>query len=208
MRLTGRLGGFVLTNDAYPTKEEFRDILSIEGPDLADFTYQTYDPSDETYAGFQSSITLNAASLKLHFLEKPLQAIYLFFLQFARLKGIYDAATQVAAQNAPQISQTQFNISIKSPIISFPVDPVKCPDTFILRLGEITAKNDLQPFTSTVEASLRGIQLASHFLHERSVSTLKIVDDINVEAKVKQRSPQGNNTMEPTIQVIFLCVYA
>ncbi|TFK77101.1 vacuolar protein sorting-associated protein 13 [Pluteus cervinus] len=202
MRVTGRLGGLSVSNDAFPTKPAFKEILSIEGSSLADFTYQTFDPDEDSYTGIQSAVTLHAASVKLNFLEEPLQAVYLFFLQFARLKGLYDAATRAAVESAPEISRMQFTISIKSPIVCFPVDPLNSDDTFILRLGEMTAQNEPQALVNKTQASLHGIQLVSNIIQNGASSTLRIIEDIDVETEVNQRMTSVNaKPTEPAIQV-------
>ncbi|KAJ7786305.1 vacuolar protein sorting-associated protein 13 [Mycena metata] len=190
LQVTGRLGSLALSNDspAHPVREEFSQILSIEGQNFANFRYQTYDPDEDTYTGVKSSVYLNAASVKFQFLEGPLHDIFLFLLKLAKLKGLYDAATQVAVQRASEIERMQFDISVKSPIIVFPSDPNRSRDVLVLRLGEITAKNSYEDVANKITASLTGIQLVSNLYADSDLSTLKIVDDIDVNTDVLQTS--------------------
>ncbi|KAJ7038206.1 vacuolar protein sorting-associated protein 13 [Mycena alexandri] len=190
LQVTGRLGSLALSNDspAHPVRDEFSQILSIEGQNFASFRYQTYDPDEDTYTGVKSSVYLNAASVKFQFLEGPLHDIFLFLLKLAKLKGLYDAATQVAVQRASEIERMQFDISVKSPIIVFPSDPNRSRDVLVLRLGEITAKNSYEDVANKITASLTGIQLVSNLYADSDLSTLKIVDDIDVSADVLQMS--------------------
>lgn len=188
LRVSGRLGSLSLTNDGseFAADHEFSQILSIEGQNFAEFGYQTYDPDAAGYNGIKSTISLSTASLKLHFLEQPLHDIYLFLVKFARLKGLYDAATQAAVQSAPEIDRMQYDISVKSPIVVFPFDPATSRDSLVLRLGEITARNSSEADKNRILAGLRGIQLVSNIHYDATLSTLKIIDDIDVSAEITQ----------------------
>jgi vacuolar protein sorting-associated protein 13A/C len=193
LRVTGRLGSLSLSNDAeeYSVREEFNEILSIEGQNFAEFRYQTFDPSEDSYTGVKSSVYLNAASVKLHFLEEPLHDIYLFVAKLAKLKGLYDAATQVAVQRASEIERMQFEISVKTPILVFPFNPAQARDVLVMRLGEISAHNTSEAAVNKIAASLRGIQLVSSLYRGEDVSVLKIIDDIDITADVVQSSGMG-----------------
>ncbi|KAJ7492621.1 vacuolar protein sorting-associated protein 13 [Mycena latifolia] len=168
-------------------------ILSIEGQNFADFRYKTFDPEEDTYTGIKSSVYLNAASVKFQFLEGPLHDIFLFLLKLAKLKGLYDAATQVAVQRASEIERMQFEVSVKSPIVVLPSDPARSRDVLVLRLGEITAKNSYEAVVNKITAGLTGIQLVSNFYVDNAASVLKIVDDIDVNADVVQTSGIDRN---------------
>ena len=190
LRVTGRLGNLALSNDkpAYAVREDFNHILSIDGPDFAEFRYQTFDPDEDAYTGVKSTIYLKAASVKLHFLEEPLRGIYLFVVKLAKLKGLYDAATQVAVQRASEIERLQFEVSVKSPILVFPCSPTQSPDVLVMRLGEISARNAFEITLNKVAASLNGIQFVSILYQEGQASTLKIIDDVDVTADIIQGS--------------------
>ncbi|KAF9459895.1 vacuolar protein sorting-associated protein 13 [Collybia nuda] len=199
LRVTGRLGSLSLSNDfpGYNVHEEFNQILSIQGQNFAEFRYQTFDPAEDTYTGVKSSVYLNAASVKLHFLEGPLHDIYLFFVKLTKLKGLYDAATQVAVQKASEIERMQFEVSIKTPILVFPSNPAQSHDTLVMRLGEIMARNTSEATINKITGSLHGIQLVSNLYQGEVVSVLKIIDDIDVTTDVVQSNgigdPSGND---------------
>ncbi|KAF8078623.1 vacuolar protein sorting-associated protein 13, partial [Lyophyllum atratum] len=190
LRVTGRLGSLALSNDtkAYAIREEFNQILSIEGQNFAEFRYQTFDPTEESYAGIKSAVYLNTASVKLHFLEKPLRDIYLFVAKLAKLKGLYDAATQAAVQTASTIERMQFEVSIKTPILIFPCDPAKSQDVLVMKLGEVSARNTSDPVVNRIAASLSGIQLVSAINNDGQASVLKIIENINITADIVQTS--------------------
>ncbi|OCH96150.1 vacuolar protein sorting-associated protein 13 [Obba rivulosa] len=206
MRVSGRLGSLDLVdNSQLPTAgPAFKQMLSIEGDNFADFQYQTYDPHDkESYKGVKSSITLNAASLKIHYLEQPLRDIYVFVTKLAKLKGLYDAATEAAVQRASEIERMVFDISIKSPILIFPSDAQQSQDMLTLRLGEFSAKNSYEDSANHTTASLRGIQLASQLYHDGQLSFLKMVDDIDATAKIVQPNSidRAKDTTSPDTQI-------
>ncbi|KZT65144.1 vacuolar protein sorting-associated protein 13 [Daedalea quercina L-15889] len=190
MHIGGRLGSLDLHDDSELTtfSPAFKQILSIEGDNFANFQYQTFDPNDpETYTGIKSAFYLNTGSLKLHYLEQPLHDIYLFLTKLAKLKGLYDAAAEAAVQRASEIERMHFDVTIKSPIVIFPFNPEQSLDMLTLRLGELNARNAYEGAASRVTASLRGVQLASKTYNERhQSSTLKIVDDIDMDADVVQ----------------------
>ncbi|KXN90021.1 Vacuolar protein sorting-associated protein 13 [Leucoagaricus sp. SymC.cos] len=186
MRIAGRLGNLALVNnlDVYHLRKEFNQILSIEGHNFAEFTYQTFDTALSPTTN--SSFSLNAASLKFLFLEPALHGIYVYLIKLAKLKGLYDAATQAAVQSASDIGEMHFEINVKSPIIVIPSNPSHSRDTLVMRLGEIDARNRSEPSKNIISASLHGIQLVSNFNHDEKVTTLKMIDDIDVHADIIQ----------------------
>jgi vacuolar protein sorting-associated protein 13A/C len=208
MTISGKLNNLALSNDseAHDVLPVFNQIMSIEGQDFAEFRYQTFNPSAETYTGIKSSVYLNVGSIKLHFLEHPLHDMYLFVVKLAKLKGLYDAATQVAIQSASDIDRMQFDIIVKSPILVFPSDPVNLQDALIMRLGEISAKNTSETVVNRVAASLRGIQLVSKLHYDEEPSVLRIIHDINIAADIVQTNgidrTQDNDF--PDTQVSYL----
>ncbi|KAG2023495.1 hypothetical protein CC2G_001143 [Coprinopsis cinerea AmutBmut pab1-1] len=206
LRVSGRLGDLFLTNDndRYAILPEFNRLLSIEGQNFADFVYQTYDPCDENYAGIRSSFKLNAASLKVNFLEGPLHSLYVFLLKLARLKYLYDAATSAAVQTAAEMDRTQFDISIKTPILVLPTDPSQSLDVMTMRLGHIEARNSFEDATNKIAASLHGIKLESLFHDaEKQPHSLKIIDNIDVDAEIAQTVgiEREEDTVRPDTQI-------
>jgi vacuolar protein sorting-associated protein 13A/C len=133
-------------------------------------------------------VYLRAGSIKCHFLEQPLHDVYLFITKLAKLKVLYDAATQVAVQKASEIERMRFDISVKSPILVFPSNSATSRDVLTMRLGEITARNSYEATVDRISASLQGIRLASTIFIGEQPSTLNIIDDINVSAEIIQTS--------------------
>ncbi|CDO71578.1 hypothetical protein BN946_scf184911.g48 [Trametes cinnabarina] len=206
MRINGRLGSLALNDDSpiQTAAPDFKQILSIEGDNFADFTYQTYDPEDrETYPGVKSSISLTTGSLKVHYLEHSLHDAYLFFMKLAKLKGLYDAATEAAVQKASEIERMQFNVSISTPIVVFPADAQRSLDVLTLRLGSLKAHNEYRNDDDRIVAGLHGIQLTSCLHYDDEPSVLKIVDDIDIDAEVTQSGhiDRTKDAIRPSTQV-------
>ncbi|KAI0756975.1 vacuolar protein sorting-associated protein 13 [Daedaleopsis nitida] len=206
MRINGRLGSLALNDDSaiQMASPDFKKILSIEGDNFADFTYQTYDPADhETYTGVKSSISLQTGSLKVHYLEHTLHDAYLFLMKLATLKGLYDAATEVAVQRASEIERMKFDVSISTPIVVFPSDSQHSRDVMTLRLGALKAHNAYEKNDNRTIASLRGIQLSSRSYDGGEPADLKMVDDIEIDAEVTQKGDidRSKNIDVPATQV-------
>jgi len=206
MLITGRLGSLNLIDDSemYTIHQQFKQILSIEGNNFAEFSYQTFDPTNhETYTGIKSKVHLAAGSVKVNFLEEPLHDVYLFLTKLARLKGVYDAATQAAVQRAQEIERMQFDVSVKTPIIVFPSDSMRSPDRLTMRLGELSASNSFDGPSSTINAGLTGIQLTSDFIAADGASTLSIIDNIDIFAEINQATgiDRGVDFNRPDSQV-------
>ncbi len=207
MRINGRLGSLALNDDStiQTASPDFKKILSIEGDNFADFTYQTYDPADhETYTGVKSSISLQTGSLKVHYLEHTLRDAYLFTMKLAKLKGLYDAATEAAVQRASEIERMKFDVKISTPIVVFPADAQHSLDVLALRLGALDAHNSYEKDADRIKAGLHGIQLASRLYHGEELAELKIVDDIDINAEVTQKGDidRSKDPDYPATQVI------
>ncbi len=175
--------------------------MFIEGEHLAELKYLTFDPQDpETEKGTNSSVSLTAASVTFHYLEQPLHDIYVLFMKLAKLKGLYDTATEAAVQRASEIERMAFSVSVETPIVIFPSNPSSSCDSLIMRLGGITASNAYRDGIPRTEASLRGMQLVSTIFYEGRPSTLKMIDDIAIVTEIVQ-SGGPSSTPRPDTEV-------
>lgn len=188
MQLALQLGNLSLTDDSEDTLgfKDYRSILSIEGNNLADLTYETFDLRVDPDKRISGALTLRSGSPKIHVLEKPLHSIYQFLVKFARLKNLYDAATQVAVQRASEIQRMQFDVTVQSPIIVFPAKIVDSQDRLVMRLGRIAAKNEYKEHSSSIDASLTGISLTSESADNQTTGSLKMLDSVDISAEVNQ----------------------
>ncbi|WWC86271.1 uncharacterized protein L201_001144 [Kwoniella dendrophila CBS 6074] len=192
LRVAAKLGNITLEDlsDNTVADPSFKQLLAIEGEELADFSYETFDPNDkETFPGYNSSVHLRTGSLKFTFMEEPVRDLYTWAIKFARMKAIYDAAQQAAVQRASEVTRMHFDVVIKTPIIVLPRDGLTSTDILILRLGEVVAKNEYlndPNDTSTIDASLRGISVASEITVGGKKGQLQMVDDVAITAAIKQ----------------------
>lgn len=200
MRIGARLGALSLEDLSHGGVADpaFKKLLAIEGGDLADFSYETFDPSDsETFPGYNSSINLRAGSFKFTFMEQSIRDLYTWATKFAKMKAVYDAASQAAVQRASEVTRVHYDVVIKTPIIVLPRDGIVSADRLVLRLGEIVAKNEYlgdPNDTATIDAGLRGISVTSEITVDDKTSALQMVNDVAITAKIKQAGGKAHRS--------------
>ena len=202
MNVHVRLGNLSLSDDSgtEASSPDFKKLMFMEGEHLAELKYLTFDPQDPEAEKGLNSVSLTAASVTFHYLEQPLHDIYVFFLKLARLKGLYDTATEAAVQRASEIERMGFSISVRTPIIVFPSNPSSSRDSLTMRLGEITASNTYQDGVPKTQASLHGMQLISTIFYDGMPTTLKMIDDIAIDTEI-QSGGANSNTPRPDTEV-------
>ncbi|RVX68760.1 hypothetical protein B0A52_07646 [Exophiala mesophila] len=209
MQVKARLGSLSLVDDVNqgaPEDSSLRRLIAIEGDDLADFKYQTYDSTKKNYPGYDSGIFLRSGSIKVNFLEEPFRKIMEFGVKFGKMQAIFNAARQAAANQANQVQQSaqkmHFDIVIKTPIVVFPRAMVddRPRDLLTAYLGEIYAKNKfvgLQgqkdgPMINKLSAGIRKIRLTSEFNYEDGESQeLEMIDTVDLDFKIKYLEHQS-----------------
>ncbi|KAI1104805.1 vacuolar protein sorting-associated protein 13 [Jackrogersella minutella] len=200
MRVAAKLGDLTLVDDVNigaSADSSFRQLVTIQGDELADFRYETYDSSNKkAYPGYDSSIYLRAGSIKVNFLEEPFRKIIEFLVKFGKMQAIYNAARQAAANQAQQLQQStsrfKFDVIINTPIIVFPraLSPDQPRrDLVTAYLGEIYAQNNFAPLDDSedseiamkLSAGIRNIRLTSlfHYVDEKS-EELEMIDHVDL----------------------------
>ncbi|EAQ90313.1 hypothetical protein CHGG_02248 [Chaetomium globosum CBS 148.51] len=200
MRVSTKLGDLSLVDDVnlgVAEDSSLRQLVTIQGDELADFRYETFDPSKvEQYPGYDSSIFLRAGSVKLNFVEEPFRKIVDFLVKFGKMQAIYNAARQAAANQANQLQQSQsrikFDVIVKTPIVVFPraVVPERPQrDVITAYLGEIYAQNKFAPLDDSedseiamkLSAGIRNIKLTSNFHYsEGRKEELELLDHVDL----------------------------
>jgi vacuolar protein sorting-associated protein 13A/C len=200
MRIGAKLGDLSLLDDinqGASTDSNLRKLITIQGDDLADFRYETFDAeSGEAYPGYDSSIYLRAGSIKLNFLEEPFRKIIDFLVKFGKMQAIFNAARQAAANQASQIQQNagrvKFDVNVKTPIVVFPrVMTAGRPkrDLLTAYLGEIYAENKFVPLNDSKDATIamklsagiRNVRLTSDFhFSENKDEELELIDKVDL----------------------------
>lgn len=190
LRVGGSLGNFSLIDDMDQGASEtsaMRQLLSVQGDELAHFTYQTFDATHSKYPGYDASIYLRAGSLKVNFVTEPFRKLMEFGVKFGKMQAIFNAARQAAANQASQIQQAaskfHFDIVIKTPIVVFPrmvITEKPEKDSVTANLGEIYANNKFVSLEDST-ASLTGNKIAAGIRNIRLTSVLNYEDDESEE---------------------------
>ncbi|KWU46731.1 hypothetical protein RHOSPDRAFT_14825 [Rhodotorula sp. JG-1b] len=202
IRVAARLGNLSLHDDFSSAAPQ--ELLTIQGDELADFRYETFDASDPaSYSGYDSVVQLRSGSLRFTFRTEPVQRMLAFFTKFGRMKAVYDAATQAAAQRATEmqdmIPKMQYDILVKTPIVVFPRDEDasvrEAEDVIVANLGEIGLKNSIEArdeeVETTINFTLRQIGLESTIHHSGEPLKLPVLDDVSVDVKVVLRQSRN-----------------
>ncbi|KAK9766368.1 Vacuolar protein sorting-associated protein 13, partial [Basidiobolus ranarum] len=194
LRVGAKLGNISVTDDV---KQEgslhtFRPLFTIHSDELAVFRYETFPVDEVGYPGYDSSVFLRVGSVRMTFLEKPIQDLLKFTSKFTEMHVLFETARQAAAESAAQLHQSvsrmHFDIVIRTPILVFP-KKMNSKDTLNVNLGEISMTNTFTNHPDSIEKSLdnirfriKDIRLTSsiYFLHA-SHQILQIIDDVDIE---------------------------
>ncbi|KAK5230843.1 Vacuolar protein sorting-associated protein 13 [Exophiala xenobiotica] len=209
MQVKARLGSLSLVDDVNqgaPEDSPLRRLIAIEGDDLADFKYQTFDSSWANYPGYDSGIYLRSGSIKVNFLEEPFRKIMEFGVKFGKMQAIFNAARQAAAQQATQVQESaqkmHFDVVIKTPIVVFPSAMVddRPRDLLTAHLGEIYANNKFVgvqgrkggPLVNKLSAGIRHIRLTTEFHYDDGQSQeLEMIDQVDLDFKIRYLEHQA-----------------
>ena len=206
MQVSARLGNLGLVDDINQGVAEdsaLRQLVSIQGDELADFKYETFDPEAKTYPGHDTTIYLRSGSLKINFITEPFRKIMEFGVKFGKMQAIFNAAREAAASQASKVQQSaskmHFDIAIKTPIVAFPrlvITDNPHRDTLTAYLGEIYANNKFVPLDETdkngqtankLSAGIHNIRLISSFHYpEEKSEELEMIDKVNLDLNVTQ----------------------
>ncbi|EQB44694.1 hypothetical protein CGLO_16538 [Colletotrichum gloeosporioides Cg-14] len=220
MRVNAKLGNLNLVDDinqGVSEESNLRKLISIQGDELADFRYETFDATNKkAYPGYDSSVYLRAGSVKLNFLEEPSRKIIQFLVKFGKMQAIYNAARQAAANQANQIQQStsrfKYDVVVKTPIVVFPRvvnhgQPKR--DVVTAYLGEIYAQNKFAPLDDSensqiatkINAGIRNIRLTSDFNYPGDLSEeLELIDKVDLGFNVTYAEHQ-DGTKRPELEI-------
>lgn len=200
MRISARLGDLSLVDDVnlgVSRDSSLRKLITIQGNELAEFRYETFDASSKkTYPGYDSSIFLRAGSVKVNFVEEPFRKIIDFLVKFGKMQALYNAARQAAVSRANQMQQSpskiKFDVVVKTPIVVFPrlmIPGRPKRDVVTAYLGEIYAQNKFAPLDDSkdaeiamkISAGIRNIRLTSDFYYQNDRSEeLEMIDHVDL----------------------------
>jgi vacuolar protein sorting-associated protein 13A/C len=195
MRLTTTLGKLTFVDDtkAQTADPSFKQLLTIDGDELADFSYETFNSDDETtFPGYNSAVKLRTGSLVFTLMERPLKQIMLFLADLSRLKAVYDRASTAAMQRASEVTRMHYDVIIKTPIVILPQDGANLRERLVLRLGQVSAKNSFGRggnSPDSITASLDGANMTT----EGPAGVLQILDNVALSIVVDDY-PAGVNS--------------
>lgn len=203
LRVGAKLGNLSLVDDVnqgVSERSSLRQLVSIQGEELADFRYETYDSESEAYPGYDTSIFLRSGSLKVNFVTEPFRKIMEFGIKFGKMQAIFNAARQAAANQANQIQQRaskmHFDVRINTPIIAFPrlvITDSPERDLMTAYLGEIYARNEFLPLDDSqkaatankLSAGVENVRLTSKFNYPNDqVEELDLIDKVDLDFKI------------------------
>lgn len=214
MNVAARLGNLSLVDDINQGASEdspLRQLVAIQGDELADFKYQTFDSKDKHYPGYDTKIYLRSGSIKINFLEEPFRKIIQFLVKFGQMQAIYNAARQAAANQASQMqessSKMHFDVLIKTPILVFPrvMQIGKPRDLLTAYLGEIYASNEFVQLDAVegnrISAGIRNVRLTSEFHYDDDrQEELEMIDKVDLDFKVTSAEHQSDSN-RPDMEV-------
>lgn len=202
MKIGARLGNISLLDDINQGASKgspLRQLLTIQGDELADFRYETFSAQDKSYPGFDSKVFLRSGSIKVNFLEEPFRKIIGFLVKFGKMQAIFNAAREAAANRASQIQESEskmvIDILIKTPILVFPRVMVadRPRDLITAYLGEIYASNKFEPVSKSkgavvankLSAGIRNVRLTSDFHYDDDKSEeLEMIDKVDLDFNI------------------------
>ena len=218
MRVGARLGNISLLDDINQGASQdspLRQLLTIQGDELADFKYETFNSEDNSYPGHDSKVFLRSGSIKINFLEEPFRKIIAFLVKFGKMQAIYNAARQAAANQASQLQESEskmvFDVVVKTPILVFPGVMIadRPRDIVTAYLGEIYASNKLEPLgkarnsksANKLSAGIRNVRLTSEFHYEDDESEeLEMIEKVDFDFNVTYAEHQ-KGAQRPDLEV-------
>ena len=214
MRVGARLGNLSLVDDinqGAAADSPLRQLVAIQGQELADFKYETFDSKRHDYPGYDTQIFLRSGSIKVNFLEEPFRKIINFLVKFGKMQAIFNAAREAAANRASQMqestSKMHFDVLIKTPIVVFPRVMVsdRPRDLLTAYLGEIYASNEFINFGSIegnkISAGIRNVRLTSEFHYDNDQSEeLEMIDKVDLDFNVTM-TEHHSDSRRPDLEV-------
>ncbi|KAK9370251.1 hypothetical protein V1509DRAFT_617204, partial [Lipomyces kononenkoae] len=211
IRIGARLGNFTLDDHMC---DEFGEaistqLVSIQGEELADFRYETFDPNSITvvYPGYNASVYFRSGSIKVNFVDESFRRIWQFLAKFAEMKTLYDSAREVAVNQASQMKdpdKIRFDVIVRTPILVFSRgclfdNPDKSSivrtDVVTVHLGEMYIQNTFSTLengitgrstpVNKIHAGIRETRITSVFnFPEGVVQELQMIENLDVTFKM------------------------
>lgn len=144
MFISGKLGSFTI-EDCMRRRDGFAQFVSFAGDQVANFTFQTYNPRSPDFPGYDSLMKVTTESVRIVYLDYLLSALLEWLSDVSKARAAMEAARRSAANSAAYIQEATgrfcFEVNIKTPIVVLPRPLTKSQDMVEAYLGEITCSN-------------------------------------------------------------------
>ncbi|RCK56101.1 Vacuolar protein sorting-associated protein 13 [Candida viswanathii] len=141
----------VQVNVGSPRDSGMRNLIKIDGDNLANFSYKTFDCAQEIKP---SVVNFETGAMTINFIESSFNRILSYLSQFLKMKAIYDSAREAAINQAAQIpAKLMFNVLIHAPTIVFPLFDQNT-NRLVADLGEIYAHNKYNGVINAIDLVL------------------------------------------------------
>ncbi|ORY51917.1 hypothetical protein BCR33DRAFT_712120 [Rhizoclosmatium globosum] len=187
MLISGRLGNLSIIDNVLrqTTGRISRHLLTIEGSEVADFDYETFNSNLPGYPGYDSFLRFHAASARLTFFSPLLHELSSFLNEFFKMHMIMDAARK-AVEYQEVTGKMRYDLDIASPIIEFPDTQFVSDKSILMYLGKISARNEFKichdgSNSSSVVASILAMKLVSNFPVNNKDNYVAMMDDVNIQ---------------------------
>ncbi|KAJ3291062.1 hypothetical protein HK104_006345 [Borealophlyctis nickersoniae] len=214
MCIDGRIGDLSVVDEVARIDEQraYRQLLKIEGQEVAHFTWETFNPNEPGYPGYDSALSLRGNSMRLTYLERLINELTAYLSEFAKMHLLLEKARQAAVESAAQIQESagkfHFDLEIQTPILEFPHVSLKSKDMLIVYPGSISARNAYLnkadgSVINEITADLQSMKLVSNFFRGESMEESQIIDDVNIHVVYEsiQSEPHGPHALLPESSV-------
>ena len=191
MKVMGSIGNLSVVDEVQRVEggRLYRQLLRIDGDEVAHFTWKTFNAHDIDYPGYDSALTLKASSMRLTYLESLINELFTYLSEFQKMHLLLEAARRAAMESAAQIQETagrfHFDILIDTPILEFPHVSLRERDMVIVYPGSISAKNVFEAevngiLKNKIVADISNMKAVSALLYGEEVRESRIIEDVNV----------------------------
>ncbi|TPX68863.1 hypothetical protein SpCBS45565_g02841 [Spizellomyces sp. 'palustris'] len=213
LSVTGGIGDLAVVDDVQRVGDGrlFRQLLEIEGEELAHFKWETFDKMSPQYPGYDTALTLRASSIRITYLESLLHELMEYFSKFRDMHVLLESARKAAIESAQHIQEAagrfHYDVEIQSPILEFPKTSLQSMDTLTIFPGIISAKNVFETeFDGTdvdkVTATVHNMKVATSFSKGADVEERQILDNVTVNVIMKTtNSSDSRNIPDSTLDV-------
>lgn len=194
MRVDLKSEGFELFDDFqtnYDKDSVFRKLISMNGKELFDLKYETFDPETND-RDYDSLLRYSTGSMQVNFIEDSVNRYVNYFYKFSQMKTLFDRARQIAYNQVPSmdtVNNMKMEILVRAPEIRFPKSSLMSfenVDSLNVYLGELSVNNYFVDTGRSTKANkidfdVRNTRITSIFNYANGVGqSLDIVDDLGL----------------------------